>query len=269
MPGEHEQHQLVAYLASDSGSPVACIRRLHQRAHQRRIQSPDRRGSCRGSPRPARAVPVWPRGHAAAPGSAASAGRSSGRVARSVSHSERGAQRRPHLVGPLVQIDAEHRAAERAQGQARGNAGRGRRRRHPSCGRPVRRRRPCGPRTAERLFGEHRLQRTPPRQPLIVWQDQEVAAQQPAKLLEHRHLSAVRGRVGATENVVGALGRGDEDQTAALAGWTQDAAGHAAARVAHHLGAGVEGPRGSEPVPVGSGFSAPVAEFRRPPASLW
>ena len=56
------------------------------------------------------------------------------------------------------------------------------------------------------LFGEHRLEGSPPLKPSAVRQDQQIATHQPAQLNRGRRCAAIGDLVGAAQNVPGALG---------------------------------------------------------------
>ena len=109
-------------------------------------------------------------------------------------------------MGPPVEVDSQHRAAQCLEGQRAALDVEV----HVSAGRPA----PgclfgdLGDVPGESghvLLGEDRLQGAPTRQPLLVRHDQQVVTHQPAQLPGNRRHSALGEGVGAAENVAGTL----------------------------------------------------------------
>jgi hypothetical protein len=166
--------------------------------------------------------------------------------------SERGAQRRPDNVGSGVEIHAQHRLAQRAQGKraalgvqvdCRAVA--------PAVDHRLGGRRHVAGVARDALFGEHRLQGAAPRQPLAVRQVQQVTAHQPVHLDRARHPASVCDLVRAAQHVPGALRRGDQHRRREKPFGRQHETGDGAARIEELLEPVDEGPHGPELLPVG------------------
>ena len=100
------------------------------------------------------------------------------------------------------------------------------------------------------LFGEHRLQGSPPRQPFVVRQDQQIATHQPAQLNRGRRSAAIGDLVGAAQNVARTLRRCDQHRRREKPFGPEHDSGDGAAGIEQLLVPVDQRPHGPELVPI-------------------
>ncbi len=255
VPGEHEKHQLIADFVVGQLPAGVRVTRLDERAHQRRV--PIGIGAHGGEDLGAQPMQagIGRLGPALATGGHPL--REVDRPDRPIGNpGQRGTQRGAHLIGPLVEIDAEHRPAQRPQrecpardiqidGRTVAPAVRDRVRRGGHVPRVLR----------DVPLGEHRLQRAPARQPALMRQIQQVAAHQPAQFDHVDGGAAIGDRIAATQDIPGALRGGDQQHRGDQPPGAQYHSADGASGVAEPLMPLDEGPHRLDRLSVGQGIA--------------